>query len=123
MPMPPAAETAATSSGLLQGYMAPQTSGTSMAAARVNRVEGTALLVEREVGVALEGLLVPLHEAARLGHAEALLPKRRLDRAAHPRDQVFLVVLHVGQHLGHRVALHDVVDAVVVAVESHVDGV
>ena len=38
IPIPPASETAATSSGLLQGYMAPHTSGTSMPAARVRGV-------------------------------------------------------------------------------------
>src|SRR5215471_3989843 len=119
-PSPPASETAATSSGLLHGYMAPHTSGTRMPAWRVRAVSGTALLVEREVGVALEGFLVALHEAARLGHREALLAQRRLDQAAHARDQVFLVVLHVREHLGHRVALDHVVDAVVVAVDLHV---
>jgi NAD(P)H-dependent flavin oxidoreductase YrpB (nitropropane dioxygenase family) len=38
MPMPPASEAAATSSGLLHGYMAPQISGTSMPACRVSGV-------------------------------------------------------------------------------------
>src|SRR5688500_14616641 len=38
MPMPPASLTAATSSGLLQGYIAPQMSGTSMPACRVSGV-------------------------------------------------------------------------------------
>ena len=37
-PMPPASETAATSSGLLHGYMAPQISGTSMPSWRVSGV-------------------------------------------------------------------------------------
>src|SRR5436305_1066370 len=37
-PMPPASETAATSSGLLHGYMAPQISGTSMPSWRVTAV-------------------------------------------------------------------------------------
>ena len=37
-PMPPASETAATSSGLLHGYMAPQMSGTSMPSWRVTEV-------------------------------------------------------------------------------------
>ncbi len=39
MPIPPAAETAATSSGLLHGYIAPQISGTSMPSCSVNRVD------------------------------------------------------------------------------------
>jgi len=38
MPIPPASETAATSSGLLQGYIAPQMIGTSMWACRVSAV-------------------------------------------------------------------------------------
>src|SRR6185436_3656474 len=37
-PMPPASETAATSSGLLHGYIAPQISGTSMPSWRVTGV-------------------------------------------------------------------------------------
>src|SRR6476469_3994091 len=37
-PIPPASETAATSSGLLHGYMAPQISGTSMPSWRVKGV-------------------------------------------------------------------------------------
>ena len=43
--------------------------------------------------------------------------------AAHARDEVLLVVLHVGEHLGHRVALDHVLDAVVVAVDPDVHGV
>jgi hypothetical protein len=38
MPMPPAADTAATSSGLEHGYIAPQISGTSMPSCRENAV-------------------------------------------------------------------------------------
>src|SRR5512140_1915312 len=38
MPMPPASETAATSSALLHGYIAPQMSGTAMPASRINAV-------------------------------------------------------------------------------------
>ena len=38
IPIPPASETAATSSGLLQGYMAPHTSGTSIPACSVRGV-------------------------------------------------------------------------------------
>ena len=38
MPMPPAAETAATSSGLLHGYIAPQISGTSIPRRSLNGV-------------------------------------------------------------------------------------
>ncbi len=50
MPIPPASDTAATSSGLLQGYIAPQTSGTSIPASRVRGVErGNYSLSERYV--------------------------------------------------------------------------
>jgi hypothetical protein len=38
MPIPPAAETAATSSGLLHGYIAPQISGTVIRACSVSGV-------------------------------------------------------------------------------------
>ena len=41
--MPPAAETAATSSGLVQGYIAPQISGNSMPICRVNVVDFRAM--------------------------------------------------------------------------------
>src|SRR6476646_1192633 len=40
-PMPPASETAATSSGLLHGYMAPQISGTSTPSWRVTGVSSS----------------------------------------------------------------------------------
>ncbi len=43
-PSPPASDTAATSSGLLHGYMAPQMSGTSMPTARVKAVSTAAML-------------------------------------------------------------------------------
>src|ERR1043166_7635051 len=43
MPMPPASETAATSSGLLHGYMAPQISGTSIPAWDVSLVSTTGI--------------------------------------------------------------------------------
>jgi hypothetical protein len=39
MPMAPASDTAATSSGFVHGYIAPQMSGTSMPTWRVNAVE------------------------------------------------------------------------------------
>ena len=38
MPIPPASDAAATSSGLLHGYMAPQISGTSIPACSVSAV-------------------------------------------------------------------------------------
>jgi hypothetical protein len=58
-----------------------------------------------------------------LGHGEALVAERRLDRAADARDEVVLGVLHVGEDLGDRIAFDHVLHAVVVSRELHVDGV
>src|SRR5260221_14677841 len=97
MPMAPAADTAATSSGLLHGYMAPQMSGTSMPACAVK------LALDAEIRIPLEAFLVALHEAAGLGHGQPFVAERCLDGAADAGGEGVLGVLHVGEGFGGRV--------------------
>src|SRR5882724_7637451 len=89
-PMPPASDTAATSSGLLHGYMAPQISGTSMPSWRVTVVSS------REMAFGMRAMLArkPVREEspgdwlARIGcHSFSLLAEKRFQVKHHPAGE------------------------------------
>src|SRR5512147_2916934 len=87
MPMPPASDTAATSSGLLQGYIAPQMSGISMPAWRVSAVAPT--------GSGIRHRLEPPHHRGPGHHLAGAVLDVRGD----------LVVGPLGHHRNHDPAL------------------
>jgi len=96
-PMPPASETAATSSGLLHGYMAPQISGTSTPSWRVTGVSsGMRAMLARKAGREEPPRKErrSIHVSAHFGRVEATGEGLLVE----PR------ILHVERegHLGHR---------------------
>src|SRR5262245_14208326 len=105
MPMPPAADTAPTSSGLEHGYIAPQISGTSMPACSVRGVRTTGMppIVEAESGFPQKPLeCAPRHhlvgQVADLDvHRETLgvvHGRRNAARFGRERAACFLDVFH-----------------------------
>src|SRR5688500_19253426 len=84
MPMPPASDTAATSSGLLQGYMAPQISGTSMPASRVSAVSRRVIIRQQATGSRPQARTSWSVAGCRLPVPLLVKPPHR----RHPTDQV-----------------------------------
>src|SRR5215471_13250999 len=68
-----------------------------------------------EVGVAREPLVEAADEQRGFLERQEPPPQRLLARLAHTLHQVLFLVLHVAQHLGDRVPLDDVGDAILAA--------